>query len=442
MIGRSLLDPAALETSSERSALTKNFVNANLRWLLTSLSVLYFASSGWAENWPGWRGPRGDGTSREENVPTRWSASSGEGIAWKTSLLGEGHSSPVVWGDKVFVTSANIETEERLLLCCSRQDGRILWQKNVLKAPLERKHRENSFASSTPATDGERVYVPYLDKADVVVAAYDLNGSLQWQVRPGQFASIHGFSASPVLFEDKVIVNGDHDGDAWIAALSRNDGRTLWKISRENKTRSYCTPIIRELAGRTQMILSGSKCVASYNPRDGERHWIIDGPTEQFVASIVYNAKHDMLFVTGGYPDLHLLGVRPNGTGNVTATHVAWRANKGVSYVPSPIAEGDYFLVLSDAGIASCYHARTGSLQWQHRAGRHAHSSLISADGLDYITTDEGSTTVVKPGPAYAEIAVNELGQNCYSSPAVSEGQIFLRGDKDLFCVGQPRQPR
>ena len=421
------------------AAAPKKSVDAAVPWLRTFVALLCLAPSAAAENWPGWRGPRGDGTSSETHVPRRWSGLTGEAIVWKTALPGEGHSSPIVWGDKVFITTANVETQERLLICCARNDGRILWTRTVIKAPLERKHRENSFASSTPATDGEQVYVAFLDQADAVVAASDLNGNPLWQVRPGQFASMHGFSSSPVIFEDKVIVNGDHDGDAWIAALSRKDGRVLWKIARENKTRSYCTPLIRELAGRTQMILSGSKCVASYNPRTGDRHWIIDGPTEQFVASIVYNSKHDMLFVTGGYPDLHLLGVRPNGSGNVTASHIAWRANKGVSYVPSPIAEGDYFLVLSDAGIASCYHAGTGALLWQQRVGRHAHSSLISAESLVYFTTDEGRTTVVKPGPQYAEVAVSELGQNCYSSPAVSDGQIFLRGEKELFCIGSRR---
>ena len=274
--------------------------------LLLALAALSSPLQG--EHWPGWRGPRGDGTSAERKIPTRWSGSTGEGISWKTALPGEGHASPIVWGDRIFIAAANVETQERLLLAYDRAKGSIAWQQTVVKAPLEGKHRENSFASSTPASDGERVYITFLDQTEVLVAAYDFDGRPLWKVRPGRFESIHGFSSSPVLFEDKVIINGDHDGDAWISALSRKDGRTLWKIDRENKTRSYCTPVIRELAGKTQMILSGSKCVASYDPRNGRRHWILDGPTEQFVASIVYNQKHDMLFVTGGYPDLHILG--------------------------------------------------------------------------------------------------------------------------------------
>ncbi len=392
-----------------------------------------------AEDWPGWRGPRGDGTSAEKQVPVKWDATKGEGVAWSAEIPGEGHSSPIVLGKRVFVTSAMPTTEERLLLCLDRDTGKELWRHTVLTSPLERKHRENSYASSTPATDGKRVFVSFLEGENAVLAAYDLDGRQQWLVRPGVFHSQHGFSSSPVVFEDKVIVNGDHDGDAWIAALSREDGHTIWKIDRENKTRSYCTPIIRDLAGRTQMILSGSKCVASYDPRNGQRHWIIDGPTEQFVASIVYNAKHDMLFMTGGFPAHHILGIKPDGQGNVTDSKIVWRTNKGVSYVPSPISEGDYFLVVSDGGVASCFHAATGEMYWQERVGPHAHSSIVSANGLVYFTTDDGTTTVVKPGPTFEVVAKNTLGEATESSPAISDGHVFLRGAKHLYCLGEKR---
>jgi outer membrane protein assembly factor BamB len=394
---------------------------------------------GFAENWPGWRGPRGDGSSQEKQVPVRWNAEAGEGLVWKTAIPGDGHSSPIVHGQRVFISTALFDTQDRVLLCLNRNSGKELWRRTVITAPLERKHRENSYASSTPSTDGERVFVTFLDGQDAVVAAYDFDGKQLWLVRPGKFKSVHGFSSSPVVFEDKVIINGDHDGDAWIAALARKDGATVWKIDRENKTRSYCTPLIRDLAGRTQMILSGSKCVASYDPRSGERHWVIDGPTEQFVASVVYNPKHDMLFVTGGYPDLHILGVKPDGRGNITDTHIAWRAKRGVSYVPSPISEGDYFIVVSDSGIATCFHAGTGEQQWQERIGPHAHSSLVAANGFIYGTTDDGTTTVIKPGPTLEVVARNTLGEPCFSSPAISDGRVFVRGAKHLFCFAEKR---
>ena len=218
--------------------------------------------------------------------------------------------------------------------------GQLLWQQTVLQSPLEDKHQLNSFASSTPATDGQLVYVTFLDRSEMVVAAYDY-GRQKWLVRPGAFSSKHGYCSCPVLFEDKVIVNGDHDGDAYLVALDRATGKTVWKIDRENKTRSYSTPIIRQIDGRTQMILSGSKCVASYDPHDGSRHWIIDGPTEQFVASMVYNGK--LLFLTAGFPELHMMAIRPDGSGNVTDTHIAWRTRKGGQLCPLADRRGRIF---------------------------------------------------------------------------------------------------
>ena len=386
-----------------------------------------------AENWPAWRGPRGDGTSLETSMPVHWSATSN--VVWKTVVPGVGHASPIVWGDRIFTVSALTDNQDRVLLCLDRPTGNILWQKTVVRSPLEPKHKLNSYASSTPATDGQLVYATFLDGKEIAVAAYDFAGNRKWLVRPGGFESKHGFCSSPILFKDKVIVNGDHDGDSYLAAIARADGKTLWKVPRENKTRSYCASIIRDLGGRTQMILSGDKCVASYDPNDGSRHWVIDGPTEQFVASIVYNPKADMLFVTGGFPQLHILGVRPDGRGNVTQTHIAWRTNKGVSYVPSPMAIGDWFFVVSDTGVASCFEASSGRILWQEKLGVGHHASLVSANGLVYFLSDEGVMTVVTAGPEFKVVARNEIGEQCSASPALSAGQVFLRGDIHLYCI-------
>ncbi len=404
---------------------------------LSCVVVALLASVSRAENWPQWRGPRGDGTSHEQNIPTRWTAE--EGVAWKVAVPGTGHASPIVWNDRLFVASCQEEARQRILVCFDRS-GRLLWQTVVLESPLEEKHHLNSFASSTPATDGQAIYVTFLDRNEMVVAAYDFEGHQKWLVRPGPFSSKHGYCSCPVLFEDKVIVNGDHDGDAYLVALDRATGATLWKVGRENKTRSYSTPLVREIDGRTQMILSGSKCVASYDPRDGHRHWIIDGPTEQFVASVVFNGK--LLFLTAGFPELHMMAIRPDGSGNVTDTHIAWRTRKAAGYVPSPIAEGNYFLAISDGGVASCFEADTGDRQWTERLGTHYSSSLISAGGLVYFTSDEGNTTIVRPGAALDIVAENKLGEYCYASPAVSDGQIFFRGEKNLICIGRPPTTR
>ncbi len=386
-----------------------------------------------AENWTGWRGPRGDGTSLERNVPVTWSGTTN--VVWKVPLPGKGHASPVVWEDRIFVVTAIKETNQRLLLCLDRTSGRTLWQRVVLTTPFERLHRLNSHASSTPATDGSHVYVSFLDRDTMFVAAYDVKGTKVWERRPGVFASMHGYCSSPVLWKNLVIVNGDHDGPAYIVSLDRATGRTVWKTPRPNRTRSYCAPIIRTISGRNQLLLAGSKCVASFDPDTGKRHWIIDGPTEQYVASLVYNGE--LLFLTCGFPERYMQGIDPTGTGNVTKTHVRWQRTRDCSYVPSPIAFGPYFLVVSDRGVASCLQAKTGELVWRERLGGGHSASLISANGLVYFLADKGVMTVVRPGPTFTAVARNELGERAFASPAVSNGRIYLRGEKHLYCIGQ-----
>jgi outer membrane protein assembly factor BamB len=386
-----------------------------------------------AEDWPGWRGPRGDGTSLEKNIPTRCDA---EHMLWKTPVPGTGHSSPIVCGDRVFTLTALPDKEDRLLLCFDRNTGAMLWQHTVLHAAMENKNNENSFASGTPATDGEKIYVSFLDGNDVVVAAHDFSGKQIWQVRPGTFSSPHGYSCSPVLFQDKVIINADSKGNAFLAALSRADGKTVWKIP-QNHTLSYSTPLICQAAGRTQMFHCGGKSVAGHDPSDGSRLWFVDGPSDEFVASPVYNARTGLLFASSSYPKQILLAINPDGRGNVSDTHVAWRSAEGGPYVPSPITLGDYLLTVSNKGVAFCFQAATGKILWQEKLGKH-HASPVSAQGLVYFLNDEGVMNVVKPGQDFVLVERSELGEKPYASPAISQGQLFLRGDKHLFCFGQP----
>jgi outer membrane protein assembly factor BamB len=422
-------------------------------WCLLIVAATAFGNVALAENWPGWRGPRGDGTSLEKGVPVTWNGVSGENIVWKVPVPGHGYASPIVWEDRIFTVSCLEEKQERILVCFDRKTGRMLWQETVLTAPLEKKHKLNSYASSTPVTDGELVYVTFLEAdlgyddlpdkrakvatpGNMVVAAYDLDGNRQWLVRPGRFSSIHGYCSGPVLFKGTVIVNGDHDGDSYIVALDRATGKTVWKKPRPNGIRSYCVPIIREIDGRTQMILSGTECVTSYDPNDASLHWIIQGPTEQYVASLVYNGK--LLFLTAGFPEFHILAIRPDGRGDVTDTHIVWRTTRGCAYVPSPIVDGEYFLVVSDSGIGSCFVAATGERVWMKRMGTHFSTSLVSAAGLVYFLCDDGTTTVVRPGREFDVVAKNELGEETYASPAISSGQMFIRGLRHLYGIGRP----
>jgi outer membrane protein assembly factor BamB len=396
------------------------------------------ASFAYAENWPCWRGPHGDGTSLEQNPPTHWSST--ENIAWKTAIPGLGHSSPIIWEDRVFLTSGLKETQERVLLSLDRKTGAELWRQTVLRCALEARNDENSYASATPATDGNRVYVTFLDGVDVVIAAYDFTGKQLWLVRPGSFQSQWGFCHTPVLFEGKVIVVCYSKGENFVVAVSQTDGHTVWKTPGVNPTQSYAAPLVRKLAGRFQMIAGGNKAVTSYDPATGKVLWVADGPSEDFVATPVYHEKADLVLGCSSWPNRVLVAIKPDGQGNVTSSKVVWKTPEGAPYVPSPIAVDDWFFTAAFNGKAAhCYEATTGKILWKEPMGLH-HASPVSANGLVYFLNDDGVTHVVRASAKYELLARNELGEKTYASPALSGNQIFLRSFKTLYCIGQQAQ--
>ncbi len=407
-------------------------------WACFALAYFALSATTFGEDWPGWRGPRGDGTSLEPRPPIHWSKT--ENIAWQVPIPGTGHSSPVICGERIFLTTCLEPDGRRLLLCLDRRDGHTLWERVVLTTKLERKHKLNSYASSTPATDGKYVFIPFLDETYMRVYCYDFAGNLVWQATPGEFHSVHGFCSSPVLYMDTVIVNGDQDSLAFIVALDKATGKERWRADRPNRTRSYVPPILIEHHGRKQLVLSGSKCVTAYDPDTGKLLWIIDGPTEQFVASLVY--LDGLLFLTGGFPELHVLAIRPDGEGNVTKTHIVWRDTKGAGYVPSPIALEKHFFLVNDGGIATCFEAQTGHRCWTHRLGQHHTASPVAGAGLLYFVDDSGTTYVLKAGPNFELVSQNSLGEECYGSPGISQDQLFIRTTRNLYCIGQTRTKR
>lgn len=406
-----------------------------------------------AENWPGWRGPRGDGSSNSTTPPLKWNAETGEGILWKTEIPGIGHASPIIWEDRAFIVTCDLDAQARQLIALDTNQGTILWKQDVIKAKLEKKHALNSFASGTPATDGELVYVTFFQADDkeviapnvgserkifpgkMVVAAYDFQGNQKWLVKPGEFISAHGYSSCPVLYKDLVIVNGDHDGDSYILALNKNTGKTVWKTKRSYGIRSYCTPLIREIDGRMQMVFSGSKHIISLNPDSGEVHWVVEGPTEQFVASMVYDGE--LFYMCAGFPTYHVMGIDPRGKGDVTESHVRWHSKEVRCYVPSPVVIGDYLIVADDRGTANCYSTKDGTRQWLNRLGNHFSASLLQANGLAYLFADDGMTKIIKPGKELEVVAENPLHEYIYASPAIANNRLFIRGEKHLYCIGK-----
>ncbi len=389
------------------------------------------------EDWPMWRGPRADGTVKDTGFALTWSDT--ENVKWKTELPGTGHSSPVVSKGKVFVAGCLEAEKKRVLYCVDRGSGKILWERTAIVSELEKKHSENSWASSTPAADGEHVYITFWDKPHLRVYCYDYTGNLVWEKTPGEFQSVHGFSSPPMLYKDLVIVNGDQDAPkgktAYIVAFDRKTGEEKWRADRPNRLRSYCPPVVIDVAGKKQLVLTGSKCVCSYDPDTGEQNWIINGPTEQFVASMVF---HDgVLLLTAGFPEHWVMAIDPRGKGNVTDSHVLWSKKNEGGYVPSPVAHDGKLFLVHDSGVASCWDVKTGKQFWKQRlTGKKHHASAVAADGRIYFTSDDGITSVVKDSAEFEVLAENRLGEAVFSSPAFSDGDIFLRGAKHLWCIG------
>lgn len=396
-----------------------------------------------AADWPAWRGPRGDGTSTEKGIPTAFSPT--KHVRWKQEIPGVGFSSPIISGDRIFLTTCLEDKGDRVLQCLDRATGKLLWSRTVLTAKLERKHSLNSFASATPATDGQRVYVAFLAYPDMQVACYDVAGNKLWQKSPGKLLSVHGFCSSPVLHKDLVILNGDQDAEAYLVALDKKTGEEKWRADRPNRTRSYCTPILvpcPKRPGVTQLVLSGSKCVTGYDADTGKLLWIHHGPTEQYVASLV--PHRGILFLTTGYPEHHLMGLRADGSGDITgsdrvAWHIPHRDNgaRGASYVPSPLAHDGHFYVVSDAGFLGCVEAKSGKRLWLKQLGRRHSASPILIEGRMIIPDDDGKVWVVKASPTFEVVAKNDLGDGIFASPATAGGHLYLRTTKHLYCIGE-----
>ena len=383
-------------------------------------------------DWPAWRGPRGDGVSEETDLPIHWSST--DNVCWKAAIPGRGYSSPAIFGDRIFLTTCLESEQKRVLLCLSRLDGHLLWQREVLSAALEKKHQRNGYATATPATDGAHVYVAFLQGVDVQVVCYDVDGKEIWRHSPGEFHSVHGYAMSPVLWHDLVILNCDQDAQGYLVGMDQQTGQERWRTDRPNHTRSYCVPTVFDTAGRTQMVLSGSKCVASYDPATGKQLWIINGPTDQYVASLVWS--DGVFFLTAGFPTYHLMGIRDDGSGDITKTHILWHDTKRASYVPSPIAYDHLFYVVSDLGWATCIEPKTGQKLWSEKLGRYHSPSPVAADGYLYFLDDDGEIFVLKAGPTFDLVGKNVMGEECRASPAISRGQIFIRTFTTLYCIG------
>lgn len=386
--------------------------------------------------WPRWRGPRGDGHSTETTLPVKWNDGD---LAWKAPLPGIGESSPIIWLDKLFLTTAEEGARKRCLLCLDRHNGRILWKQTVeFSGQPEELHKMNTFASPTCATDGE-VVVAFFGRAGL--HAYSLDGKHLWSNDLGQFDNPWGVGASPVLVDDLVIQNGDADSDAFLAAYDKRTGKTVWRVPRPNH-RGWSTPILLAVDGRQELVLNGHAGVTAYNPATGKELWFCASfngrgePTATPGDGLVY-------LVNGLVGDIY--AVKPGGKGDVTKSRMAWHTpRKEGRDLPSPIVIDHYLIVVSMGGVVVCYDGATGQTIWKERLGGNHSASPIAAAGLAYFQGEDGSMTVIKPGRQFDVVAHNSLpaqGDEIFrASPAPCEGQLFLRSDRALYCVGRNSQ--
>jgi outer membrane protein assembly factor BamB len=397
------------------------------------IGIVCWAQGALAENWPQFRGPRGDGTSMETNVPLRWSAT--QNVKWKAPLPGEGHSSPIVWERSVFVTAAD-EAGARSLIRLDADTGKIVWQKKVASGPKESMHRENSSASSTPATDGARVITSFQVGNRVDLRCFDLEGRQLWAVQPLQFDGEHGYSYSPIIYKDLVLFDCRQEGQAALLALDKRSGSVRWKATPGNKRISHVTPLLIEHNKQMQLIVSGSDETRSYNPDNGQPIWWCHGPSDVAVAGLAFG--DGMVFATAGYPNRTRMAVRVDGRGDVTKTHVAWSLRRQVTYVPSPVHYDGHLYSVIDEGMLCCFNANTGQSTREQRLGGRFRSSLVLAAGRIYATNDKGQTTVFEPNPQQLHaLATNNLDEFCYATPAISNGRMFVRTGKGLYCIGE-----
>jgi len=396
-----------------------------------------------ADNWPGWRGPLGTGHSLEQGLPVKWSAASGENVRWKTPLPGPGMSSPVVWGSRIFVTQAlDPGGRQRAILCFDRKDGRQLWQRAVEYAEKESTYSgEPHYASASPVTDGERVVASF---GSAGVLCCDMNGKQLWHRDLGKAEQIWGNASSPVIHGDLVILNFGPGERTFLIAMNKRTGADAWKIeipggkygtNNADWNGSWSTPVVARIGGRDELIVPWANVLCSYDPKTGSELWSCRGAGPlQYASPLV---GQDVIVVTSGFGGA-AMAVRTGGKGDVTESHRLWVTDRRMPQrVGSGVMVGDHVYILNEPGNAECIEAKTGKSVWNERVSSGSWGSMVHADGKLYVTNQKGETLVLAARPTHEVISRNPLDERSQSSPAVSDGDIFIRTYKHLWCIGK-----
>jgi outer membrane protein assembly factor BamB len=364
--------------------------------------------------------------------PDKWSGS--ENVLWKVQVPGKGNSSPTVWGNRIFLTTATEDGSRRSILCFRRESGELLWRTDAPPAPAEKLYPKNSYASSTPLTDGERVYA-YFGNAGLL--AVDMNGKQVWHHSFGVITLYHGPGGTPLLYQDRIILYQDQREGSFIAALDKKTGKIIWKKPREEQI-GWGSPIAIRAGGRDEIIVSSQNWVRAYNPANGAELWRVQGNTMEVIPTC---AVGEGLVICPSGRAGPTLAIRPGGSGDVTATHVAWQSPKGSPFIPSPLVYGKFLYQVNDmTSVVTCYEAATGKVMWQGRLGEAARESFsaspIGVDGKVFFTNDNGETFVLAAGPKFNLLHVNRLNERTLATPALVDGRWYFRTERHLIAIG------
>jgi outer membrane protein assembly factor BamB len=388
-------------------------------------------------DWPWWRGPTRDGIAAEQKIPLEWA--SNKNVLWEAPVPGRGHGAAIVVGDRVFLATADEKTEVQGVLCLDRKTGKQLWHTEVHRGNFTKAgiNAKSTHASSTPACDGARVYINFLNNGAVHATALDLDGNRVWQTKITDYTLHQGFGSSPAVYGPLLLVSADNKGDSGLlAGLDRVTGKIVWDRKRP-KAPNYASPIVVTVGGKDQLVLIGCDLVTSLDPLTGKENWELKGATTECVTSTITDGRH--VFTSGGYPRNHVAAVKVDGSG------VAWD-NKTRVYVPSMLLRNGHLFAVMDEGNAVCWKSATGAEVWKGRLGGTFTASPVLVGDLILATNEAGRTFIFKASPKEFDlVGENQLGNEVFATPTVCGGRIYMRiavkqngsRQEKLVCIGE-----
>lgn len=403
---------------------------------IISLAVCFLSVAS-AENWPGFRGPTRQGVSSETNLPLQWSQ--GSNVLWKTPTTGSAWSSPIVWGDRIFLTTAEGGGSSCHVLSLDARTGKVVWDKHVFDQQTLTKRRQNSYASPTPVTDGNSVFAVF---ADGSIVALDFDGNVLWRNRNFEFFSEHGLGASPILHKNLLIMafdpssrTGREQKIGWkvpwegaaIWALEKETGELVWEARRGPSRLAHVTPNLMQVEGKVQLISAAGDVIQGFDPDSGDRLWSVYAQGEGVAPSIVVGGG--LAYTISGFEATKIRAVAPGG-------RVVWEQTRSASHIPSMIYDVGLLYNIHENGVATCMDATTGEVIWQERVGGKHWASPVLAGGRLYFLSEEGETIVIQVGREYKELARNRLDEHTQASMAVSGGRFYIRTADHLWAIG------